>query len=277
MPTIPSEDRRLGRLTYAEQTVIQKLAELWADIQGLVPPGPTREADLAELIVPIHTLQRAVMAQSAGRAYPDFYRLLGSTLEEAFLAPDTCEEPSCSLERWEGQTRCLAHLSETGCLITGCQETRLLFENFCHAHLQEAQEIQAERAGSPIEDLSAPTCVWEVAVGDGPIELCGALTYRDTVYCSTHGTVAIRDHGATHAELISGEGQAVRRETAVAADRICAVPACLGIAWTGSTLCRAHEEAWRSSREAPASEGPADHLDDQDPVEAPNGPGEDRL
>jgi hypothetical protein len=33
--------------------------------------------DLNELVVPIHTIQRAVMANAAARAYPDLYRRLG--------------------------------------------------------------------------------------------------------------------------------------------------------------------------------------------------------
>lgn len=42
--------------------------------------GPTREGDLREMALHVHTLQNFIMAQSAARAHPDKYRLLGETV-----------------------------------------------------------------------------------------------------------------------------------------------------------------------------------------------------
>lgn len=70
-------------LTEREQAAVTKLGELWGDLCAIVEDGPTRDPDLAELIVHVHALQHAVMAQAAARAYPETYRRLGSTLREA--------------------------------------------------------------------------------------------------------------------------------------------------------------------------------------------------
>ena len=48
----------------------------------MVGDGRTRAADLAELIGPLHTIQRAIMAQPFARAHPDQYRLLGGVISE---------------------------------------------------------------------------------------------------------------------------------------------------------------------------------------------------
>lgn len=68
-------------LTDAERAAIQKAGELWGDLCAIVAPGSTRTADLDELIIHIHAIQHAVMAQAAARAYPDELRLLGSTIQ----------------------------------------------------------------------------------------------------------------------------------------------------------------------------------------------------
>lgn len=80
-----STDHRLHNhglhpLTELEHSTIDKLGTLWTDLCQIVQDGPTRDADLSELIVHVHALQQAVMSQAAGRIYPDRYRLLGSTL-----------------------------------------------------------------------------------------------------------------------------------------------------------------------------------------------------
>lgn len=67
-------------LTDAERATLAKTVDLWHDLIRVVGNGPTREADLDELVVHIHAIQRAVMANAAGRAYPEDFRRLGSTL-----------------------------------------------------------------------------------------------------------------------------------------------------------------------------------------------------
>jgi hypothetical protein len=68
-------------LTPDEHRAIQQAGVLWGTLCAVVADGPTRTADLAELIVHVHAIQHAVMAQAAARAHPDLYRLLGSTLD----------------------------------------------------------------------------------------------------------------------------------------------------------------------------------------------------
>ena len=68
-------------LTEAEQAAVTATADLWRMLGGIVGDGPTRDADLRELIVHIHAIQQAVMSQAAARAYPDTYRRLGETIE----------------------------------------------------------------------------------------------------------------------------------------------------------------------------------------------------
>ena len=67
-------------LTPAEHEVIRIAADLWNAMCSAIPDGPTREADLAELIQHIHAIQHAFLANAAARAYPDTYRRLGGTL-----------------------------------------------------------------------------------------------------------------------------------------------------------------------------------------------------
>lgn len=78
-------------LTDAERAVVRKAGDLWGDLCAVVGDGPTRDADLMELVVHIHAIQHAVMAQAAARAYPDEFRLLGSTIRGG--TPDDCAGP----------------------------------------------------------------------------------------------------------------------------------------------------------------------------------------
>lgn len=68
-------------LTPDEHKAIEQAGTLWNLLCKIVDNGPTRDADLAELIVHIHAIQIRVMAQAAARAYPDNYRLAGSMIE----------------------------------------------------------------------------------------------------------------------------------------------------------------------------------------------------
>lgn len=67
-------------LTSDEHHAVKLAAELWNHLCKTIPKGPTRSADLGELVVHIHAIQQAVMSNAAGRAYPTKYRLLGLSL-----------------------------------------------------------------------------------------------------------------------------------------------------------------------------------------------------
>ena len=68
-------------LTDEEREAIRLAGELYTHIQDRVCGlGVTREADLAELRLAIHAVQRLVMAQAAARAYPDELRLMGEVV-----------------------------------------------------------------------------------------------------------------------------------------------------------------------------------------------------
>lgn len=69
-------------LTAIERAIIVDLGRVWGGMCEFVGTGPTRDADLAEVVVHIHALQHMVMAQAAARAYPTELRLLGSTIQE---------------------------------------------------------------------------------------------------------------------------------------------------------------------------------------------------
>lgn len=71
-----------GLLTGAEHELIGMLGEVAARFREITGPGLPREGDLAEIVFHVHALQRAVLAQAAGRAYPENYRTLGMTLPE---------------------------------------------------------------------------------------------------------------------------------------------------------------------------------------------------
>lgn len=68
-------------LTGAEHAVIRQAGDLYTAACAVVGDGPTRDADLAELIAHVHAIQHTVMAQAASRAYPEEYRLLGGMVE----------------------------------------------------------------------------------------------------------------------------------------------------------------------------------------------------
>ena len=42
--------------------------------------GSTRDADIREVVTHVHSIQNAILAQAAARAYPHTYRRLGETL-----------------------------------------------------------------------------------------------------------------------------------------------------------------------------------------------------
>lgn len=74
-------------LTDEEHDVVRRAGDLWNAMCAAIPEGPTRDADLAELIHHVHAIQHTFMANAAARAYPDTYRLLGGTLRTCPTAP----------------------------------------------------------------------------------------------------------------------------------------------------------------------------------------------
>lgn len=57
---------------------IGDLLRRFAEIAGM---GETRMNDLKEVVFHIHALQNVVLSQSAARAHPDLFRLLGEVPE----------------------------------------------------------------------------------------------------------------------------------------------------------------------------------------------------
>ncbi len=64
-------------LTEDEHKAMGLTVRLWNTLTVIVGDGRTGAADLAELTLHLHAIQRAVMSQAAARAYPDLYRPLG--------------------------------------------------------------------------------------------------------------------------------------------------------------------------------------------------------
>lgn len=69
-------------LNESEHAIIEAAGMLWNAICVAIPQGPTRDADLGELVVHIHAIQHTFMANAAARAYPQRYRCLGVVIEE---------------------------------------------------------------------------------------------------------------------------------------------------------------------------------------------------
>ena len=66
-----------GLLTPLEHDAVAMAGDLWGLLCAITIDGPSRTADLQELIHHIHAIQHTVMAQAAARAYPELYRPLG--------------------------------------------------------------------------------------------------------------------------------------------------------------------------------------------------------
>lgn len=60
-----------------EHDALELTAELWNTLCRIAGQGPSRAADLAEVAHHIHAIQHAILAQAAGRAHPQMYRLMG--------------------------------------------------------------------------------------------------------------------------------------------------------------------------------------------------------
>lgn len=75
-------------LTEAEHEAVQTAGALAGMLSRVVGDGPNRTPDLNELLVHVHAIQHAVLAQAAARAYPDLYRLLASSLNNREVADE---------------------------------------------------------------------------------------------------------------------------------------------------------------------------------------------
>jgi hypothetical protein len=65
-------------MTPEEHNLVEKLGSLMEDFNEI--SGPKRANDMFEVMLHVHALQNMVLAQSAARAYPGTYRLLGESL-----------------------------------------------------------------------------------------------------------------------------------------------------------------------------------------------------
>ena len=70
----------MSELTETEHLAMATSAELAELVHQVIGDGPNAAQDWAEMAHYIHVIQRTVLSQAAGRAYPDLYRLLGETL-----------------------------------------------------------------------------------------------------------------------------------------------------------------------------------------------------
>jgi hypothetical protein len=67
--------------TAAELAALDLAARLAEKLSQVVGDGPTRAHDLNELLVHVHAIQHALMAQAAARLYPERFRLLGGVVD----------------------------------------------------------------------------------------------------------------------------------------------------------------------------------------------------
>ncbi len=68
-------------LTAAELRAMDITAELVNVMcNDVIGHGLTREADVREFVAHVHVIQQAILAQAAGRAYPERFRLLGEII-----------------------------------------------------------------------------------------------------------------------------------------------------------------------------------------------------
>ncbi len=69
-------------ITPLERDILRSLGNLTSKFGVIVANGPTRQADMTEIVGLIHQLQRMVSSQALGRIFPNEYRLLGSVCGE---------------------------------------------------------------------------------------------------------------------------------------------------------------------------------------------------
>ena len=64
-------------LTSEEQDCLEMTVQLYKNILKIMGKGGSFHGDNVELVSHIHAIQNMILAQSAGREYPEKYRLLG--------------------------------------------------------------------------------------------------------------------------------------------------------------------------------------------------------
>lgn len=85
-------------LTAEELAAVDLAARLAESLARVVGDGPTRNADLNELLVHVHAIQQAVMSQAAARAYPESFRLLGGVVKATRPACCRCFAGDCETD-----------------------------------------------------------------------------------------------------------------------------------------------------------------------------------
>jgi hypothetical protein len=69
-------------LTQQEKVVIAMAGSIMSRVSDIVGDDRSRSGDLREILGAVHLIQNTILAQAAGRLYPDQYRLLGETLQD---------------------------------------------------------------------------------------------------------------------------------------------------------------------------------------------------
>jgi hypothetical protein len=87
-PSAPPQDELL---TAEELELMDVLCDAANRFRRILGASRTTEGDWAEIADKIHQLQTMVMAQAAGRRYPELFRLLGGTVRP--LAPNQEKRP----------------------------------------------------------------------------------------------------------------------------------------------------------------------------------------
>ena len=63
-----------------EHALIEKLGSLMADFRAICGDDDTTRNDMFEVMLHVHGLQNMVLAQAAMRAYPGWYRGMGTKI-----------------------------------------------------------------------------------------------------------------------------------------------------------------------------------------------------
>lgn len=66
-------------LTQNEFDALELSAKLVNTLREIIGDSQLGQLDMTEMVFHIHSVQNAILAQAAGRAYPDKFRLMGYT------------------------------------------------------------------------------------------------------------------------------------------------------------------------------------------------------
>ena len=67
-------------LTEQEHEALDLTGDLASLMVYIIEDGSTHDEDMAEFVHHLHGIQNMILAQAAGRMYPERYRTLGSSL-----------------------------------------------------------------------------------------------------------------------------------------------------------------------------------------------------